>query len=199
LSKSLVVPLFQDPLQRVLTQGRAVEKDSRAKLLLIIAIILLVVTAAIYYYVFWGDGTRLRPPGELAQTALSGGSDLEKQRAALLLAEWAIVESDDAQREEAREQMRRVLTESTDPDVKVAVIQGLGVLRDFESVPELLKLVKDPKQEERVRGQAGVAIGHVLQRNFDFRPLDPDKARQQRAIDGMLEEYNKIRKAPKDS
>ena len=54
--------------------------------LLIIAGILLLLTVALYGYMFLWTGDRLRSPDELTRVALTGGSDVEKEKAALDLA-----------------------------------------------------------------------------------------------------------------
>jgi hypothetical protein len=167
--------------------------------LILIAVILLLVTAYVYYTVFWG-GERLRSPEELAQTVLGNGSDEEKTRAALALADWAKFDRPPAKREAAREQMRRVFRESRNPDVRAAMVQALGELRDLDSVPELLKIVKNPAESERMRGAAAVAIGDILQYRFrDYQANDPDRARQQRAIQQMEKEYEAHKKRPPES
>lgn len=168
------------------------------KPLLAIATLLLVVTIGVYGYIYFLGGETYRSPQELAETALNAGSDEEKEKAARKLADWAQPDRDSGRRQAAQEQMRRVMQNSSNPEVRIAVIQGLGEMRDMASVPDLIKVVRSPRENERLRGAAAVAISNILQYRFNYRTDDPDADRQRRAIDQMDKEYQRQLTAPKE-
>jgi HEAT repeat protein len=154
------------------------------KPLLLFACVLLLLTITLYAYMYVLSGERLPSPEVLAQTALAGGSDAEKEKAALDLARSG---------EGAREHLRRVMAESNNPDVKAATVQGLGELRDEESVAAIIKLLNDPS--EKVRGRAGVAVGNILGIDFRFRP-DAPPAEREKVIKSVQKAYDDYRKNP---
>jgi hypothetical protein len=149
--------------------------------------ILLVLTAGYYTYSFFWGGERLPPPEELARRALEAGSPEEQEKAALDLARSG---------EPAREHLRRVLAETRSPQVRAAVVEGLGALRDWESMPKLLDLLGDP--DVKVRGRAGVAVTSLLGQDFSFR-ADDSADKRARIIRDMRSTYNKLQKAPRGS
>lgn len=161
--------------------------------LLIVVAVLFLLTLGVYGFMYLGGGSRHRAPEALAQEALSASSDDEKIKAAVALADWADPERDAKKRETALEQMREVLEKSDNPDVRAAVIQGLGWGRDYPSVPNLIKIFKDNKEPPTVRGRAGVAIDEILGVRFHYLANNPanekEKARQKKAIADWEKEY----------
>lgn len=154
------------------------------KPLLLIAIVLLVLTLGLYGYLYLWSGDRLRSPEELTRVALTGGSDADKEQAALDLARSG---------EAAREPLRRVLAESSNPDVRAAAIQGLGELRDGDSLPDLIKLLEDPS--DKVRGRAGVAVGNIIGIDFRFNATDSQTGRA-KAVKAIKQAYEAYKKNP---
>lgn len=161
--------------------------------LLIVVAVLFLLTLGVYGFMYLGGGQRHRAPEDLAKEALNASSDDEKIKAAVALADWADPERDAKKREIALEQMREVLEKSDNPDVRGAVMQGLGWGRDYPSVPNLLKIVKDNKEPPAVRGRAGAAINAILGVQYNYPINSPttekDKARQKQTIADWEKEY----------
>lgn len=156
-------------------------------LLIAVAGLMLVASVVLWILLLLPGGDRLRPPEELERVALGGGSEAEKEQAALDLARWG---------QRGREHMRRVLQTSDLPGVKAAVVEGLGELPDSESMPTFIELLNHP--DLNLRGRAGIAVSKVLGSdvaNYGYRLTD-DPAKRNRAIHDIKAAFEKHRKTP---
>lgn len=135
------------------------------RLLCAVAIVLGVLVAAFYGWrmlQLWG-----RPSAAaLARRALTAESEAERQQAAVDLASAG---------EAAVEHLRRVFHESDDVDVRAACVQGLGDLRDYESVELLVDALGD--KSPAVRARAAQALGRLLRRDLRFPVASADAER----------------------
>jgi uncharacterized protein (UPF0147 family) len=126
-----------------------------------------------------GCGERPPSPADLAQQALQAATAADQEQAAVTLAEVAGNDALQRQlREEARQQLRRVLGESQSPQVRAACIQGLASQWDYESMPALLDALDD--SSDLVRGRARVAIERMMSvdlGSFGYKYDDPSAKR----------------------
>lgn len=154
-----------------------------AKWLVSITVLLALVTGGVYVFRHTGP-EGLDSPEKLAARALTAATVAERERAALDLARSGPA---------ALPHLRRVLAESDTPPVRAAVIEGLGALRDWPSMPHLLGAVED--DDRLVRGRAAVAAGRILGLEFFFQTDDPPEHRQ--AVVGEMKAcYEAMRKSP---
>ncbi len=125
-----------------------------------------------------------RSPEELVQVALEAPDASEQEAAAAELAQLG---------EPARDQLRHVLAESRSPGVRAAVIQGLGKLWDYESMPSLLDAMEDPSAV--VRGRAAVVVERMMSVDCGFRAADPPEARA-KVVEELREQWENFRTSP---
>jgi hypothetical protein len=141
---------------------------------------------AILYYaggIFFGSNRSI-PPSELAQRALTAGSAVERERAALDLA---------GGNASAIAPMREVLAKTESPQVKSYIIQGLGAQRDWDSMPALIDALDDPAIQ--VRDRAGVAVNAMLGVDYYYKANDPAPKREA-AVKLMRQRYKSMLKSP---
>lgn len=133
------------------------------------ALAVLSIAVILVYGTRWLFATRKPGPDALAQAALTAGSLKERTLAAVKLIEFGKL---------AKMQIRQVLEQSKDPEVRVACIQGLTEQWDFPSVPLFLDLLGDPSPE--VRLQASDSLRYLLAKDFPFREINGDGQEAQR-------------------
>jgi hypothetical protein len=124
--------------------------------LLPLAAVVLILVAGVFVYPLLTGG--LPPPEQLESTALDASvSPDQRVKAALQLTEHGA---------KAQSQMRKVLAESKDSDVRAAAVQGLTKAGDWKDVPQLIKALDDPSSW--VRGRAAQAAMRHMGTKFDF-------------------------------
>jgi HEAT repeat protein len=109
-----------------------------------------------------------KPPvaDDLEKTALADGSPLEQQKAAADLI---------ALGRPALPNIRRVLHESTSPEVRAIMIMGIAQTQDMESVEDVFKALDDDAYVVRV--QALAAMRRLLFFDRIFKPEAPHEER----------------------
>jgi HEAT repeat protein len=133
-------------------------------------------------WVYWPRTKAAPTAQELAQQALSASSVQVQTQAAIQLGTQG-----------AMTQLREVVAEARDPEVRAAAVQGLGDLQDFQSVPELLALCND--SSALVRGRAGAALSNILGADFGFE-ADAPAERRTATIEAMRKMYEQMRRNP---
>ncbi|MGE3805283.1 MAG: HEAT repeat domain-containing protein [Gemmataceae bacterium] len=116
-------------------------------------------------------------PESLGQEALSGTDAAARQQAALILAQ---------QGKGSVTSMRQVLAESSEPEVRCAMIDGLAAQRDWDSMPIILDALTD--DDARVRGRAAAACNVFFGIDFQLRP-DGDPRRRAQIIESIRQAY----------
>lgn len=106
-------------------------------------------------------------PQELAERALNAPTVKEQQEAAIELARCG---------KESVHLLRRVFLESSTPEVRAAIAQGLGHQRDVESLPDLIDAMEDASP--LVRGRAGVAVKRIVGLDVPFAANASHEERQ---------------------
>jgi hypothetical protein len=135
----------------------------------------LLVGAAGYRYF---SAERLAPPEVLASQALSeSASEAERVEAALELLRHGGA---------AQPQMRTLLVEGRDSDVRAMAVQGLMDNGDWDDVPRLIDALDDPSPWVRTR--AARAVWKLLGTNFSYNPHDSSERRAD-TIRRIKEEY----------
>jgi HEAT repeat protein len=147
-------------------------------------IILLLTGAGALAWVYWPRSQSAKTPEQLAQQALTGDNPIAQQLAAAQLSNH---------RQAAAPQLRQVLKQASNPDVRAAAAQGLGDVQDFQSVPELLRLCDDPSP--LVRGRAGAAVTNIIGMDFFFKADDPPEKRKA-IVESMRRAYDQMRRYP---
>jgi len=138
-------------------------------LLLLILFVIFLVPAA-------PKSDRVAATDALVETALNGDTIDNKEQAAVDLAR----SPDPA----APEAMRSVLEKSKDARVMIAVVQGLGYQQDRDSLPQLLKIIKDekivddPNDAKLLRGRAAVAILKIIEQEYGWN-IEADQTDEQ--------------------
>lgn len=112
-------------------------------------------------------GQRKANPEQLAERALRAATMEERQAAAIQLARGG---------KDSVELIRRVFRESSTAEVRAAAAQGLGYLRDVDSLPELIDAMEDGSV--LVRGRAGAAVSRIVGLQVGFRAAAPPEERQ---------------------
>lgn len=139
-------------------------------------ILLIVLLVVVGYGIFGGE--RLPPPDELASQALDQtASEQQRVQAALTLTRHGSA---------AQTEMRRLLKESQNSDVRAAAVDGLAKNGDWEDMPFMIDALNDPSPW--VRNRASRAVWRQLGTNFDFNPKDPPQRRAE-AIEKIKKQY----------
>jgi hypothetical protein len=125
--------------------------------------VILLAAVALWLWV----GRRPASAQELARRALGAATVEEQEQAAIELARRG---------KESVELLRSVLLESRTPEVRAAVVQGLGHQRDVDSLSHLIDAMEDPSP--LVRGRAGVAVMLIVGLEVPFSADDPPEERQ---------------------
>ena len=146
---------------------------------------LVVLTVGIILSSYYLRGDDRPTPQELASAALANTTRTDQTAAAVRLGTYG--------EPAAKVELRRVLRETTVPDVKAACIEGLGKVWDYESMDLLLDAVEfgSPK----VRGRAAVVITRMTGRDRRYRAKAP-AAERQRLVRFMCEDWEEIRNSP---
>jgi len=114
---------------------------------------------------------------DLFEQALHAPSPAEREAAAVQLArrceaEMLATPPDRLERfldeSENVRRLRTLLAESDTPEVRAAAAAGLGDVRDYESLPELLDLMESESTVMRMR--SGKAVEQILGAGFGFDP-----------------------------
>ncbi len=154
-----------------------------SKLYPVAGILLILVVA--WYGWRWISSPSKPSPQQLADTALKAPKPEDRERAAVCLAQMEYT---------AVPEMCRVFQESDVPAVKAAIVQGLALNRDFDSMDLLLDAMNDPVLLVRVR--AAGAVQRMLQIEVvGFRP-DASPEERLKAIKIYRAEWNKMRASP---
>jgi len=114
---------------------------------------------------------------ELVDRALTASSAEAKEKAAVKLASHGTA---------AVPQMRKVLAETDTPQVKAAMIQGLGHAYDYDSIEEIFKGLEHSDRVVRLR--AAHAVSKLLGRRYGFNPASSAQQRQ-RVIKSMRADW----------
>jgi enoyl-CoA hydratase/carnithine racemase len=104
---------------------------------------------------------------DLVEVALNGPSVTAQTQAAIGLVSLG---------DDALEGLRRVAAQSTEPSVKVACIEGLAKLWDYDSMDMLIELAENG--DTRVRGRAAQAIMRMTGRHRRFVATAPESQRK---------------------
>lgn len=138
--------------------------------------------AAVLAWLYWPRAQHRATPEQLAEQALSAENPIAQARATTELRTRG-----------AAPQLREVMAQTRDAEVRATAAQALGDLEDFQSVPELLTLCDDASP--LVRGRAGAALCSILGADFPFAAdLPPDK--RTRVTDAMRKMYEQMRRSP---
>ncbi len=125
----------------------------------------LVFVTILCWHFFSGEPTP-RTPEELVQIALSTASEDEREETALKLARHP---------DQPIDELRKVFDETDSRRVQAAAIHGLGKVRDWESIPKLIELMKS--DSEFLRGRAAMAVNQIAREDFGYRANAPEKKR----------------------
>lgn len=158
---------------------------NNSRVLWAVLAVLLLAVAVVYGYRWLSRGEAKKNPVELAAKALADVPPQQRQIAAVKLVECG---------PPAREEIRRVLRESKQPEVRAACIQGMNEQYDYQSMRTLLDLLDDPSPA--VRLQAGEAVQHMLLRDFGFREVNGEgqEAQRQALVAQMRAEWDAFKK-----
>jgi HEAT repeat protein len=149
--------------------------------------VVILVVALVHGWFYLSGGTRSASPEKLAQQALSEPTVEEKTRAALRLGECGY---------EARDQLRQVLQQSDTPEVRAACIQGLGAIKDYDSVDLLMDALED--ESLIVRGRAGSVLTKMISgagETWSFKASAPEGERK-KAIEILRDHWEQLRDSP---
>ncbi len=116
-------------------------------------------------------------PEELVQIALSSAAEGEREKAVVELARHP---------DEPVAELRTVFRQTNSPRVRAAAIRGLGMLRDWESIPELIEIMRT--EPEFLRGRAAEAVNRIACEDLLYRANDPEQKRL-RAIERIEEKW----------
>ena len=105
---------------------------------------------------------------KLAEQALTDPAPEQQQQAAATLVALP--------QEARREPLRRLVRESTSPQVRATAILGLAGQWDYDSMPRMLELLDDPSPD--VRAAAGSAAQRLMSVDFGFRGTDSPEKRE---------------------
>jgi hypothetical protein len=152
------------------------------KLALLFLVILL--GAAALTWVYRPKARHTATADELARQALSGENEIIQVQATVQLGSHGFTP-----------QLREVMAQSREPDVRATAVQALGDLQDFSSVPHLLQLCDD--QSPLVRGRAGAALCSILGADFPFHS-EMSAAERRPVIEAMRNMYQQMRRHPPD-
>ena len=122
--------------------------------------------AAVLLAVWFFSGDTPSTPQQLVEQALNWPTAVERKTAAIEL----------SQRDDVPvESVRSVFRQSESAEVRAAAVQGLGRVRDVDTLPELIDAMED--ESPLVRGRAGAAVRRIVGLNYEFRALDPPEER----------------------
>ncbi len=122
-----------------------------------------------------------RPPDVLAEVALNGATEDERELAAAELTEY---------KEESQQFMRDVLSKSQDPKVRAICIHGLGDIYDYESIDIFLAGLED--ESSIVRARSAVVVSKLVGRTFRFDP-NGNEADRKKQVQAVRKEWNGIK------
>ena len=143
---------------------------------------ILTVALLYYAYVFWSG---LPPsPDALMAKALSSAPTTERVQATLMLAE---------QGQTTEPQLRQILDQANDSQVKAAAIDALGSIKSWQSMPHLFTALES--DSVIVRGRAAKAITRMMGIDFLYDPKAPPAARKNSAT-AMKKCYDQMNASP---
>lgn len=147
------------------------------------AVATLVLVIFVYWWVYFRDPHGFRSPSALERIALNDGDAATRQKAALELARHP---------DKPLPHLRSVFQQSQDAAVKAAVALGLGRLKDWESMPELLNALDS--ESAQLRANAALAVNKMLGIDYKFRADDPPQRRAAKikTMRQMYEAMNKL-------
>ena len=122
-------------------------------------------------------------PVELAELALHAPTVTEQTEAVVQLADFG---------EEALAALRRVLDETTQPDVQSACLEGLGRLWDYDSMERILDLAESGPP--RVRGRAAQVVMRMTGRLRRYESNAPE-AKRRVLVQYMRQDWDEIQRA----
>jgi len=128
----------------------------------VLAVLLLILGWRIF------SGNSIPSPERLASLALSDAAETEREQAALQLARHP---------GQPLVQLRHVFQQSSSPRVRAGAAIGLGLLRDWQSMPQLVEAMRDDSQ--LLRGRAAMAVNRIVAQDFGFRADAPPEQRRQ--------------------
>jgi hypothetical protein len=139
-----------------------------------------VVVIAVWFLWRWATSPS---SDDLVDLALNGPSVTAQTQAAIQLISYG---------EDALEGLRRVAAQSTEPSVKVACIEGLAKLWDYDSMDLLVDFAENG--DTRVRGRAAQAIMRMTGRHRRFVATAPESERKLLA-EHMRADWQEIKNA----
>jgi HEAT repeat protein len=145
---------------------------------------LVLIAAGALAWMYWPKPRQGATADELAEQALSGENGTAQVRATVQLGSQRFAP-----------QLREVMTQTRDPEVRATAAQALGNIQDFASVPELLRLCDDPSP--LVRGRAGAAVCSILGADFPFH-AEMSASERSKVIEAMRKMYEQMRRHPPD-
>lgn len=125
------------------------------------------VLVAIWGWRIFLSSERVASPDELARLALSDAAEDERELAALRLSRHP---------DRPVSQIRQVFQESASVRVRAAATVGLGLARDWESIPQLIEAMEG--ESELLRGRAALAVDRIVAQRFGFRADAPLEERR---------------------
>ena len=133
----------------------------------------------------WWIRLERRPsPETLAEQALSAATADDRQLAAVELAAWGDV---------ATEQLRHVFSESDSDTVRMICVEGLGAVWDYESMGAILDAVESESPD--LSGKAARAVARLTGRDYRFR-ANGMPAERASLVKRMRSDWEEIRSSP---
>ncbi|MFP4054746.1 MAG: HEAT repeat domain-containing protein [Phycisphaerae bacterium] len=147
-----------------------------------IAVVSLLVIVAVVEYVWIYVLPEDEPTtGELANRAFKAPEVDEREAAVVKLANKG---------RSAVPELRKVLVEAREPEIKAAAVRGLGESFDFASMDRLLDAMEDPSP--LVRARAHAAVSRMLGPNAHFDPHAP-AAERRKIVKFYRDEWKALR------
>jgi hypothetical protein len=147
--------------------------------------ILLIVAVVEYLYLYGPLGNREPSAEELTQTAMQAPEVNEREKAVRQLGAKGRV---------AVPQLRQVLRDAREPEVKAAAIRSLGDNYDYDSVPAMLEGLEDPSPLVRARSHASL-IKVLGTKAVDYDVHAPP-ARQRKFVQFYRDQWNALKNSP---
>lgn len=141
-------------------------------------LLLVWVLVVLYFYVPWSGGAPNAK--DLETKALQDPAAAERQKAVVQLSKLKAA---------GLENLRNLVRQSKDADVRALALEALGTQWDYDSMDLILAALDD--EAEPVRGRAGVVAQRLLGLAIEYHAEDPPAKRQQTAK-RMQEEWKKM-------
>jgi len=134
----------------------------------VLAVTTLILLATVSYFVVDALPRSDAPaPEQLVSVALSTSNVTERERATLALSRHP---------KQPITQIRQVFEQTDSSRVKAATMRGMAKLRDWESGPKLIELLRS--DSEYLRDRAADTLNHIAREDFGFRANDPETKRR---------------------